>query len=363
MKSKKIINVVGARPNFMKIAPLFHAYKNTPEINPILLHTGQHYDAQMSQLFFEELELPRPDIYLGIGTGNQAEQTAHIMLKFDKVCKEEKPDFILVVGDVTSTVACALVAVKRNIPIIHLEAGLRSFDRSMPEEINRILTDSISSYLITPSIDANENLEREGVPHEKIFLLGNIMIDTLCLFQEKVDKSDIIKKLNLNSKKYLLATLHRPGNVDTKENLEKCLRTLNNIASSIPVVFPIHPRTQKNIQKFEIESLITNKENFRLIEPQGYLDFQKLVKESKAVITDSGGIQEETSFLKIPCFTLRPNTERPVTITQGTNTLVKSFEELPSLLKNQNTEASTSVEIPCWDGKTAERLVSLLKEL
>jgi UDP-N-acetylglucosamine 2-epimerase (non-hydrolysing) len=357
----KIINIVGARPNFMKIAPLMEAYKKSAEINPLLLHTGQHYDSKMSELFFEELKIPKPDIYLNIGSDTQAKQVARIMMAFEDVCLAEKPDAILVVGDVNSTMACSLVACKMGIKIIHLEAGLRSFDRTMPEEINRIITDKLADILLTPSLDANENLKKEGVSDDKIHLVGNIMVDTLLKFLPLAEKSDILEKLQLKPKQYLLVTLHRPSNVDDMISLQPILQTLDLLSQKIQIVFPVHPRTLKNIFLYKLEHLL---KNLIITEPLGYFDFQKLMFDSRLVITDSGGIQEETTVLKIPCITLRENTERPVTITEGSNELAGSeMEKLKFFTEkviNSNWKQSNVPKL--WDGNTAHRVVDVIIE-
>jgi len=355
----KIINIVGARPNFMKIAPLMDAYKNHKEIHPLLLHTGQHYDRQMSDDFFSELNIPQPDISLGIGSDTQSKQVARIMMAFEDVCIAEKPDAILVVGDVNSTMACSLVAGKMGIKIIHLEAGLRSFDRTMPEEINRIVTDSLADLLLTPSSDANENLKREGISEDKVQLVGNIMIDTLLKFLPKAENSSILEKLNLKMQEYLLVTLHRPGNVDDGSSLEKILKTLDQLSEKIHIVFPVHPRTLKNIRSCKLEMYL---KNIITTEPLGYFDFQKLMASSKLVVTDSGGIQEETTVLKIPCVTLRENTERPVTITEGTNELIGTdMEKLVFFSEKAIENKWKQSKIPdFWDGNTARRVLDVI---
>jgi UDP-N-acetylglucosamine 2-epimerase (non-hydrolysing) len=309
------------------------------------------------------LKIPEPDIYLGVGSESHAKQVAHIMEKFDDVCETEKPDVILVVGDVNSTMACSLVASKLGIKIIHLEAGLRSFDRTMPEEINRIVTDSLADLLFTPSKDGNENLLKEGISSDKIHLVGNIMIDTLFHFLPLIEKSSIIETLHLSPQQYVLVTLHRPSNVDYKENLEKILTTFQKIQKKIKIVFPVHPRTIKNIIEFGLSEMTNSMKNLILTEPFGYLDFQRLMTKSKAVITDSGGIQEETTVLKIPCITLRENTERPVTVTEGSNVLVGSdMNKLLDLIEKILNNQWKSSKIPeLWDGKTAERVIDIIE--
>ncbi len=360
----KIINVVGARPNFMKIAPVMSAMEKSTRIEPLLLHTGQHYDAKMSSLFFDELNIRKPDIYLGVGSDTHAKQVAKIMDKFDDIAAEYKPDAILVVGDVNSTMACSIVAAKLGIKIIHLEAGLRSYDRTMPEEINRIVTDSLADLLLTPSEDGTTNLLKEGINPSKIHLVGNIMIDTLFHFLPLCEKSNIMNTLNLSKDDFALVTLHRPSNVDEKESLEAILNTLNIIQQKIKIVFPVHPRTTHKIKDFGLETLVSSMQNLTITEPIGYLDFQKLMSNSKFVITDSGGIQEETTALKIPCITVRENTERPITIWEGSNELagtdMKKVLQLSEKALNNQWKSST---IPAlWDGKTSSRVVNAIED-
>jgi UDP-N-acetylglucosamine 2-epimerase (non-hydrolysing) len=359
----KIINVVGARPNFMKIAPIMDAMAKSKKINPILLHTGQHYDEKMSDLFFNELQIPKPDIYLGVGSLSHAKQVARIMELFDDICINEKPDGVLVVGDVNSTMACSLVAAKYGIKIIHVEAGLRSFDRNMPEEINRLVTDSIADLLLTPSADADENLLREGVAPDKIEMVGNVMIDTLYKFMPKFEHSRILEQMGLEPKGYVLVTLHRPSNVDEKNSLENILNVFTEISKKAKVVFPIHPRTLKNIKQFGLEEKINKMEKLILCEPLGYIDFQRLMSKSGLVITDSGGVQEETTVLGIPCITVRENTERPVTISRGSNELTgNNYEKITSLATDAFNGKWKKCEIPeLWDGKASERIVKVLE--
>ncbi len=354
----KIIGVVGARPNFMKIAPIYNQFKHKEGVNFLICHTGQHYDFNMSKKFFEDLEIPEPHFYLGVGSGTHAEQKGKVMMEFEKILFKEKPDWVMVVGDVNSTLAAALAAVKLHIPVCHVEAGLRSFDDKMPEEINRKLTDSISQLLFTHSPEADKNLLREGIPKEKIFLVGNVMIDTLIENFEKIKKSEILQKLGLKEKEYCLLTLHRPENVDEREKLEKILKTLDEIAEKIRIVFPIHPRTSKNIKSFGLSSLL---KNIYVIEPVGYIDFLNLEMNALFVITDSGGVQEETMFLNVPCLTLRKTTERPITIKLGTNILCKSTEklkrEVDKILKGK---IKKSKGYKLWDGKTSQRIKNIL---
>lgn len=362
---KRILNVVGARPNFMKIAPIQREMAKYPdEITPMLIHTGQHYDERMSKFFFEDLQLPQPDIYLGVGSGSHAAQTAKIMVDFEKVCMEHKPDMVLVVGDVNSTVACSLVAAKLWIPVIHVEAGLRSNDRKMPEEINRIVTDSLSDFLFVTEKSGKENLLRDGVDPSKIHFVGNVMIDSLAYFMEKSDQSPILNHLELEKENYVLVTLHRPSNVDDPENFIKIITAFEKIPSNVPIVFPIHPRTKKNIEKFGLEDRVKALSNLKLLEPVGYLDFQQLTKNCKFVMTDSGGIQEETTYLGIPCITLRENTERPITAEIGTNEIVGTDLDkiLPLLDKLFAGEWKESLIPELWDGKAAERIVEILRK-
>lgn len=353
----------------MKIAPLIRAIQKhnaSPRgkaIAPILLHTGQHYDYEMSQVFFQNLELFQPDIYLGVGPGTHAEQTGKVMIELEKVLFQEKPDLVVVVGDVNSTLAAALATVKLHISLAHVEAGLRSYDTSMPEEINRLLTDAVSDYLFTHSPGANENLRREGIPLENIFLVGNVMVDSLLYNKAAAERSQILSRFSLTEKGYALLTLHRPSNVDEKESLFIIVKALSEISKRIPIVFPAHPRTQKSLKDFNLLSLLPiANEQFILTEPLGYLDFLKLEMNAKFVMTDSGGIQEETTALNIPCLTLRSTTERPITITQGTNTLVwnnteRISEEAFKILDGKGKQG-TCPEL--WDGKTAERIVKIL---
>jgi len=360
----KIINVVGARPNFMKIAPIMREMKKYQQLEPILLHTGQHYDDDMSKVFFEELQIPRPDIYLDIRSGTHAEQTAKVMVAFEKVVGEQKPDLVLVVGDVNSTVACTLVATKLWVPVAHVEAGLRSFDRKMPEEINRVVTDAISDFLFTTERNAEGNLTREGIPKEKIHFVGNVMIDTLLYSREVAKKSDIISDLGLEPQGYSVLTLHRPSNVDDKEVFKEILDALSVICEQIPIVFPAHPRTQARIESFGLQNRIDAMEKLVVTKPLGYLDFVSLFSNSRFVLTDSGGLQEETTALGIPCLTLRENTERPITISEGTNLLVGSDKEkIISESKNILEGRGKSGRIPeLWDGRASQRIVKIIAE-
>jgi UDP-N-acetylglucosamine 2-epimerase (non-hydrolysing) len=363
MKKIKIISVVGARPNLVKIFSLLKELKRYFKIKSILVHTGQHYSKEMSDIFFKDLSLPKPDIYLGVGSGTHAQQTSKIMMRLEKVLIKERPDLAVVVGDVNSTLAAAITCVKLRIPVAHIEAGLRSFDRTMPEEINRILTDCISSYLFAPSDEAVENLRNEGIDKKKIFFVGNIMIDSLILLKDKSEKSRILDILNLKKKKYAVLTLHRPSNVDNKVVFNNILDALNSIQRHIKVIFPIHPRTKKMLRKFNLEKKLKRFENVILSNPLGYLDFMKLIRHSKFVMTDSGGIQEETTILKVPCLTLRPNTERPVTVTLGTNIVINNnprrlIKFATKIIDNQINKDTSFPKF--WDGRTAQRIASIL---
>jgi len=406
--------VVGARPNFMKVAPLIRAIdkhnssrdSSLVTIHYSLVHTGQHYDANMSDAFFRDLKLPEPDLHLGVGSGNHGEQTGKVLIEFEKVLMKEQPDLVIVVGDVNSTLACALAAVKLHIEVAHVEAGLRSFDRNMPEEINRLLTDAISDYLFTPSPEGDENLAKEGIPSEKIFLVGDIMVDSLLFHLDQAKSTDILSRLGLKPQSsdfrssssklsvedpersrrapcstlpYALMTLHRPANVDDKQALEKIVRGLLEVSAHFPILFPVHPRTAKQIKAFDMEGSFqfhsspdikpeeyfeneALKRKIHCFSPLGYLDFLNLMSNAKVVLTDSGGIQEETTVLNIPCITLRDTTERPITLTEGTNVLVhndpeKIVAEVRKVLDGQ-TRVSQCPSL--WDGHTAERIVAIL---
>ena len=314
----RLIVVAGARPNFMKIAPLMWEIGRRASIEAYLVHTGQHYDERMSKLFFEELKIPRPDIDLGVGSGSHACQTAEVMKRFEPVVLEQRPDAVVVVGDVNSTIACALTAVKLGVPVAHVEAGLRSFDRTMPEEINRILTDAISHWLFVTEPSGVANLRREGAPEDRIFLVGNVMIDTLLACRELSRRSTIRDDLRLTGRPFGVLTLHRPANVDDPEVLAGILAAIGQLQGELPIVFPVHPRTRKALEGHDLAAM----PGLIVTEPLGYLDFMKLLAEARLVLTDSGGIQEETTVLGVPCLTLRNNTERPITIDQGTNHLV-----------------------------------------
>lgn len=359
--------IVGARPNFMKMAPLYRElslYSNRYE--PQIIHTGQHYDEQMSKLFFNDLAMPEPSAYLNVGSGTQGKQTARIIERYeDLILAGDKPDLVIVAGDVNSTIACALVAKKLYIPVAHLESGLRSYDDRMPEEINRVLTDRISDILLTPSLDANKNLEKEGIDPEKIYFVGNIMIDSLVAHKEKAENSNIFHQLNmLPNEKYALVTLHRPSNVDEYEGLKMLLTSLEKIGRKIKIIFPMHPRTRKNIYDLGLSSFLNTNSDVLFTEPLGYLDFLKLEMNAKFILTDSGGIQEESTYFGVPCLTLRENTERPITITEGTNHLVDLNVE--SIVNSAREIIEGNVKqgkIPkYWDGKTAGRVIQVLDE-
>lgn len=363
----KVINVVGARPNFMKVAPIVEEMKRRErEFAPLIVHTGQHYDAGMSDAFFRDLELPEPDVYLGVGSGTHAAQTAAVMASFEPVVVLERPDWVLVVGDVNSTLACALVCAKLGIKVAHVEAGLRSRDRAMPEEINRLVTDQISDLLFTTSEDADHNLLAEGIPRERIRFVGNIMIDSLLRGLERAARSTIRETLGVAGQDYAVVTLHRPSNVDSREKLSEILGALEEISKRVPVVFPVHPRTRKTMAEFGFSESTYRNSNLHLLDPLGYLDFLSLFSGARLVLTDSGGIQEETTALGIPCLTLRENTERPVTIEIGTNKLVGSdgqriVEAAVSILDGLSAKPG---RVPAlWDGHTAERIVSSMLEV
>lgn len=360
----KIISVVGARPNFMKLAPIYNSINikrttSAVSIKHLICHTGQHYDEKMSKVFFDELDLPIPDFYLGVGGDSHAVQTAMIMIEFEKVLLREKPDIIIVVGDVNSTIACSLTAVKLGIKVAHVEAGLRSFDRSMPEEINRILTDSISDFLFVTEKSGLVNLEKEGINKSKVYFTGNVMIDNLLHYLPRTNENAMIN-FNLKFKNYILVTMHRPSNVDDKDKLSELLNMLKRIATKRKVLFPVHPRTKKNIKKFGLTSSLSN--NLIVIDPIGYLDFISLIKNAEVILTDSGGIQEESTFLGVQCVTLRTSTERPITVEIGTNQIVgDNFTEAEKVVSDILNGKTKVGAIPLlWDGKASERIVEIL---
>jgi UDP-N-acetylglucosamine 2-epimerase (non-hydrolysing) len=356
----KVLHVVGARPNFMKTAPIMAAMECYDGlIQQILVHTGQHYDYNMSQIFFDDLAMPEPDEFLGVGSGSHAEQTARVMLAFEPVVLRHQPDWVFVVGDINSTVACAIVCAKLGVKVAHIEAGLRSGDRTMPEEINRLLTDQIAHLLFTPSRDADANLLREGVAQEKIAFVGNVMIDTLVRMLPKADERTILTELELQQGGYVLATLHRPSNVDHPATLAAILRALLHVSEQLPIVFPLHPRTRQRLNDLGV---VWSHSQLKLIEPVGYLDFLALQRSAQMVLTDSGGIQEETTYLGIPCLTARPNTERPVTLEVGTNRLVASTTEaiIAAVMSTLSAHRNKSIRPELWDGAAAERITSIL---
>ena len=364
MATARILCVVGARPNFMKMAPIVHALARKPtRFKSVLVHTGQHYDAAMSKVFFDELQMPRPDVDLNVGSGSHAAQTAAIMAAFEPVVLERRPNLVIVVGDVNSTIACALVAVKIGVKVAHVEAGLRSFDRSMPEEINRLLTDQISELLFTTEEGARDNLLREGIDDDRIHFVGNVMIDTLLAHRDRAKSLDAVARHGLNGR-FGLVTLHRPANVDDREAFAGLFSALEVIASEVPLVFPVHPRTRTSLMASERAQRLVASGRLTLLEPLGYLEFIGLMQASTVVLTDSGGIQEETTILGIPCLTLRNNTERPSTVTHGTNVIagtsperiLKAWREL----KTASTERRTP---PLWDGNAAARIADVLDRL
>ncbi len=372
----RIMNIVGARPNMMKVAPLLAEMRRHAELQPVLVHTGQHYDYSMSQVFFDQLNIPEPDYNLEVGSGTHHAQTAEIIKRFGELVQQDRPDMVLVVGDVNSTIACALVAAKESIPVVHVEAGLRSFDRGMPEEINRVLTDAVSDLLFTTEESGNQNLAAEGVSPDKVFFVGNLMIDSLVGALDLARRSALGAKLGVRKRGYAVLTLHRPSNVDDPQQLTRTLAALTEIAKEIPILFPVHPRTQQKIlasgfngtRAWNGETPIAAS-GIWTMPPAAYLDFLGLVDSATMVITDSGGIQEETTYLGIPCLTYRNNTERPVTVTMGTNhlvgadpaSLVKHATEVLRNVASSNGSVSY-VPPPLWDGKAAARIVAILKD-
>jgi UDP-N-acetylglucosamine 2-epimerase (non-hydrolysing) len=359
----RITCVVGARPNFMKVTPILTCAAGLPDVRCRLLHTGQHYDERMSTLFFTDLGMPKPDTYLGVGSGSHAAQTALVMLKFEEELNSHHADLVLVVGDVNSTLACALVAVKRHIPVAHVEAGLRSHDRRMPEEINRILTDHMSDYLFTTEREAGRNLLAEGIPAERIHFVGNVMIDTLLRHRKHARRTGILKQLSLASRGYAVCTIHRPDNVDTAAAAERTLSAIAILADRLPVVLPLHPRTRNRWASFGFLDRLGRCENLTIIDPLGYLEFMALMDNAALVLTDSGGIQEETTILGVPCLTFRDNTERPVTVTEGTNRLigldvVRLATAVDEVLSGEIVDGRTP---ELWDGQAAARILHVLR--
>jgi UDP-N-acetylglucosamine 2-epimerase (non-hydrolysing) len=358
----KVVHVVGARPNFMKIAPLVDTMSRRDGFENYLVHTGQHYDEKMSKLFFDELGIPKPDIDLEVGSASHAVQTAEIMKRFEPVAQEQKPDVVVVVGDVNSTIACTLVSVKMGIKVAHVEAGLRSRDRAMPEEINRILTDQISDFLLTTEASAEDNLKAEGISGDSIFFVGNCMIDTLLRNRERALKRTILSESDLEPGQYGVVTLHRPSNVDSAGALRGVFEALVEIAGQLPLIFPVHPRTKKMFENFGLLELAATEPGLRLVEPLGYLDFLCLMAQARLMLTDSGGIQEETTVLGVPCLTLRFNTERPITLTQGTNQLVgNEKEKILQAAHGVLGSPPPQGKVPdLWDGKASERIADVL---
>jgi UDP-N-acetylglucosamine 2-epimerase (non-hydrolysing) len=362
MGIKKIIEIAGARPNFMKVAPIHRELSQCDNFAPILIHTGQHYDETMSKVFFDDLQMPKPDKYLGIGSGTHAQQTGSVMIELEKILLEEHPDLVLVVGDVNSTLAAAITAAKLCLPVAHVEAGLRSFNMSMPEEINRLLTDSLSEFLFVTEESGITNLQNEGIADNKIHFVGNVMIDSLIQFRSQAGQSSILETIGLEPDTYALLTLHRPSNVDDPENFNKILQALEKIQTELPIIFPIHPRTRKQLSSLDLENRIESMPFLVMVDPLGYLDFLKLMMEAKLVLTDSGGIQEETTFLNIPCLTLRKETERPITVEQGTNSIVGNdvdliIEKARNIIDSDKSVCDTP---PLWDGNTAKRILEVL---
>jgi UDP-N-acetylglucosamine 2-epimerase (non-hydrolysing) len=358
---RKVLHVVGARPNFMKIAPVMRALSGNDRVRQVLVHTGQHYDERMARIFFEELEIPRPDRDLEVGSGSQAEQTAAVLTRFERVVAEERPDLVVVVGDVNSTLAATLVAAKDGVPVAHVEAGLRSFDRSMPEEINRMVTDRLSTLLLTPSRDADENLAREGVPCGQIHFVGNVMIDSLLRERGRAPWDGVRERLGVQERSFALLTLHRPANVDDPAALSRILERLRPVAERLPILFPIHPRTARRLSEEGLEPAATF---LRRVEPLGYRDFLALMDHAALVLTDSGGIQEETTVLGVPCFTLRDNTERPITIREGTNRLVGADAGglAAALAERGDARERRGRAIEKWDGRAGERIGAVIEK-
>jgi UDP-N-acetylglucosamine 2-epimerase (non-hydrolysing) len=360
----RVLSVVGARPNLMKIAPIAKALSARADaFDSLLVHTGQHYDASMSAVFFDQLGIPKPDINLNVGSGSHAQQTGAVMMAFEPVVLEHRPDLVLVVGDVNSTIACALVASKLGVAVAHVEAGLRSFDRTMPEEINRVLTDQISDLLFTTEESAAANLQREGIAAERVHFVGNVMIDTLLAHRERAAALRVAEGFGLSGRGYAVLTLHRPSNVDDPEVFERLMSAIGHIARELPVVFPVHPRTRKTLQQSTASRDLTASGQLRLVDPLGYLEFLGLLQDSALVLTDSGGVQEETTILQVPCLTLRENTERPVTIAQGTNRIVGTDpRKIVEAWGDVKRSPYPTRVPPLWDGLAASRIIEILRE-
>ena len=365
MSTLRILNVTGARPNFMKVAALVAEMQRQADFQPLLVHTGQHYDQTMSDQFFQDLGLPEPDAYLGVGSGSHAQQTARIMEAFEPCLTQMRPDLVVVVGDVNSTVACALVASKLHIPVAHVEAGLRSFDRTMPEEINRVVTDHVSDYLFVSEPSGVKNLRAEGIDPDRVFFVGNVMIDTVLRFRKAAAGGSALHRLSVSPGQYALVTLHRPSNVDRPEPLRGLVRVLARLSQHLPVLWPVHPRTRARLDAFGLMDCVCKHDDLHLLEPLGYLDFLQLMDNSRVVITDSGGIQEETTALGVPCVTVRENTERPVTVETGTNFLAgtqpaRVWTVIEQILAGNPKNGKVP---PLWDGRAAERIVQVLRDV
>ncbi len=363
-RKKRVDLIVGARPNFVKVAPVHRALSGYDDVELRLIHTGQHYDVNMSDVFFVDLEIPKPDVFLGVGSANHGAQTGAIMTKYEEVLLASPPDLVLVFGDVNSTVACSLAAVKLHIEVGHVEAGLRSFDRTMPEEINRVVTDHVADLLFTPSPDADVNLANEGIPANRVYRVGNVMIDSLVTCAPKVEASRVLDELGVDARGYALLTMHRPSNVDQDDSLARVLTALVDVQERIPILFPIHPRTRPRLSSARLKPLTDRLRNVRLLEPHAYCDFMRLMRDAALVITDSGGVQEETTYLGVPCLTMRPNTERPITIEQGTSVLVGNDtdaivrEAFRALDQRRNGHRVPDL----WDGRTAPRIATIVNE-
>jgi UDP-N-acetylglucosamine 2-epimerase (non-hydrolysing) len=359
----KVLSVVGARPNFMKVAPIVAQLRARPDaFTSLLVHTGQHYDEKLSKVFFDDLGMPMPDINLNVGSGSHAQQTAAVMASFEPILIDSRSDLVLVVGDVNSTIACSLVAVKLGVKVAHVEAGLRSFDRTMPEEINRILTDQISDLLFTTEASAEYNLKAEGIASEKIHFVGNVMIDTLLAHRDRAAALKTHQTLGLTRGGYAVLTLHRPSNVDDPATFEQLIEALASVAEEVPIVFPVHPRTRARVSQSASAARLVNRGRLRLLEPLGYLEFIALLDNSRVTLTDSGGIQEETTILGVPCLTLRENTERPITVTHGTNAIVGTDRtRIEAAWSRIKTEPIATTRPPLWDGRTAERIAEVLR--
>lgn len=357
---RRVHLIAGARPNFMKVAPVFHALAASPVAEPVLVHTGQHYDPEMSQAFLDDLRLPAPHHALGVGSGSHAVQTAAVMTAYEQVVLADRPDLVMVVGDVNSTIACALTATKLGLPVAHLEAGLRSGDRSMPEEVNRVLTDAIADLLLTPSPDGDANLAREGVPAERVVLVGNVMLDCYEMLRAAIDAAGVPARLGVGDGDYAVVTLHRPSNVDDAATLGRLVEALRRLAGRLRLVFPVHPRTRRRLEETGLLAALSGHPAIRLVAPLGYIDFMSLVGRARLAVTDSGGLQEETTYLGIPCITVRPNTERPVTVSEGTNRLA-TVDMLGDLADRAlDGDWPTGRRPALWDGRAAGRVVEAL---